>query len=410
VSDVRDVAVTVPFASLMDRGLVTPKDLEAAQEAWRGQRVRPEVYLRQSLRLSRQDLRQAVSDYYALSPLAYAECLPVPEELLRLADKASGPKRGLWFPVAQVGDVIVFAISAPGDPDAMREIESLFPERPKRFMACLSEEVSWYAQDFAFRDILRGPVGGQRTVMAYWRNTMAMWRTKLACQRTNLAAGRTWLNIIRWSLGLVGMGNTLLRMKVPVKYPWAPWLAVVIGLVLTGVGVCAYLRLRRTWRGLLGHSLVEATSAVLHFLEEYDTLDAPAPADTAQKKKTMLGRLGDRLINYSTLTLPRGGYRERITLARERNVLAAQRTILACYRNLASQARTGLAFLRTGVTVTILGLGLVTYFGLDVWSVLDGLLILAGMAMIADGAAWYWPVRGENTETPRCMRFEYDDD
>ena len=409
MSDVNVAAVTAPFASLVDRGLVTPKDMEAAQRAWRGQGVRPEVYLRQTLRLSRNDLRQAVGEYYGLPPLAYEECLPVPEDLIHLADKASGPKRGIWFPVGREGDVIVVAISAPGDPDALQEIETLFPLRPKRLMACLSEEVSWYGQDFAFRDAVQGPVGGQRTVMAYWRNTMAMWRTKLACQRTNLAAGRTWLNIIRWSLGLAGMGNTLLRLKEPVRYPWAPWLAVVIGLALAAAGVRAYLRLRRTWRGLLGHSLVEVTAVVLHFLEEYDILDIPVPVDAAPKK-TMLGRLSDRLINYSTLTLPRGGYRERITLARERNVLAAQRTILACYRNLASQARTGLAFLRTGVTVTIFGLGLVTYFGLDVWSILDGLLILAGMAMIADGAAWYWPVRGEYTETPRCMWFEYDDD
>jgi len=389
--------------------LAKPGDLEAAQRAWSEEGVRPEEYLRRSLRLSRADLRQALADHYGLSPFAYEECLPVPEDLALSADKAWGPKQGMWFPVCRDDDAIVFAISAPEDRRALEEIESLFPACPKRFMACLSEEIVWYAQDFAFRDIAQGIVGGQRTVMAFWRNTMAMWRTKLACQRTTLAAGRTWLNIMRWSLGLAGMGNTLARMKEPVKYSFAPWIAVGVGLILGCVCLVSYVRLRKAWRRLMGHSLVEATSAVLHFLEEYEVIDVRARTD-APAKRTMLGRLGDCLVNYCVLVLPRGGYRERITLARERNVLAAQRTILACYRTLAAQARTGLAFLRTGATVAIFGIGLLTYFGLDVWSVMDGLLVLAGAAMIADGAVWYWPVRGEYTETPRCMWFERDDD
>jgi len=408
VRDVDALGAAAPFASLVDKGLAGPGDLEAASLAWREEGVRPEVHLRQSLRLSRKDMRQALADHYGLSPFAYEECLPVPEDLARLADKALGPKAGVWFPVCRDDDVITFAISAPDDVEAREEIERLFPERPKRFVAALSEEIAWYAQDFAFRDVFQGPVGGQRTVMAFWRNTMAMWRTKLACQRTTLAAGRTWLNIMRWSLGLAGMGNTLLRLKEPAGHLWAPWIAVVIGLGLGCASVFSYLRLRGAWRRLLGHSLVEATSAVLHFLEEYDIVDLPAHASAS--KQTMLGRLGDSLVNYCVLILPLGGYRDRITLARERNVLAAQRTILACYRTLAAQARTGLAFLRTGATVTIFGIGLLTYFGLDVWSVMDGLLVLAGTAMIADGAVWYWPVRGEYTETPRCMWFERDDD
>jgi uncharacterized membrane protein YidH (DUF202 family) len=409
MSDASDFGAAAPFASLVARELATAQDMEAAAKAWREEGVRPEVHLRQRLRLSRQDLRQALADYYNLPALPYDECLPIPEDLAQLAHGASGPKHGLWFPVCRENNLITFAISAPNDPEALQEIERLFPDQPKRFMACLGEEVSWYAQDFAFRDVLRGPVGGQRTVMAFWRNTMALWRTKLACQRTNLAAGRTWLNIMRWSLGLVAMGNTLLRMGKPAGYLWGPWLAVVIGLVLAGISLSFYLRLRRTWRHLLGSSLVEATSAVLHFLEEYDVIELPTQAG-ATAKQTMLGRLGDRLTNYSTITLPRGGYRERITLARERNVLAAQRTILACYRNIASQARTGLAFLRTGATITSFGLGLLTYFGLDIFSVLDWLLVLIGVAMTVDGAAWYWPVRGEYSETPRCVRLEYDDD
>jgi uncharacterized membrane protein YidH (DUF202 family) len=401
--------VTDRFASLVRRGLATPLDIAQADRAWRLDGVRPEVYLRQTLRLSRTDLRQALADHYGLPPLAYDECLPVPEDLVRVADKAKGPGHGLWFPVCREHDLITFAVSAPDDPETVSEIEALFPGRPRRFMACLREEVIWYAQDFAWRDVLKGPVGGQRTAMAFWRNTMALWRTKLGCHRTNLAVGRTWLNIMRWSLGLIGIANTLLRVGHPAGYRWAPWLAIGFGLMLASYSMWSYLRQRHSMRHATDQSLVESTSAVLHFLEEYHFLDLPCPAGN-EPKRTMLGRLGDCLVNYSSITMPRGGYRERITLARERNVLAAQRTILACYRTLASRARTGLAFFRTGVTVLSLGLGLLTYFGLSPLSVLDGLLILAGAAMVVDGAAWYWPVRKEYTETLRCLWFDQDDD
>jgi uncharacterized membrane protein YidH (DUF202 family) len=409
VSDGNLSPVTAPFAALAQRGLATVRDIEAADLAWSRDGVRPEVYLRQTLRLTRADLRQALADHHSLPPLAYDECLPIPEDLVRLAYTAKGPGQGLWFPICREHDLITFAVSAPDDPETTREIESLFPGRPRCFMACLREEVIWYAQDFAWRDVLKGPVGAQRTAMAFWRNTMALWRTKLGCQRTNLAIGRTWLNIMRWSLGLIGMANTLLRLNHLKVHPGLPWAAVAIGLILATFSMWSYLRLRLTLQHASDHSLVESTSAVLHFLEEYHFLDMPCPTGEVPKK-TMLGRLGDCLVNYSTITLPRGGYRERITLARERNVLAAQRTILACYRTLASRARTGLAFFRTGVTVLSLGLGLVTYFGLSPLSLLDGLLILCGAAMIVDGMAWYWPVRKEYTETPRCLRFDQDDD
>jgi hypothetical protein len=400
-------AVTAPFASLADRGLVTGWDLEAADQGWLADGIHPEVFFRQKLGLTRADLRQALGQYYKLTPLAYDERLPIPEDLVRLAYQAEGPAKGLWFPICRERDMLTFAVNRYGDPETMAEIEELFPGRPKKYLACLREEVTWFAQDFALRDI-NGPVGVQRTAMAFWRNTMALWRTKLACQRTNLASGRTWLNIMRWSLGLIALSNGFIRLKEPLAYPALPWLAVAAGLALGCVSLWNYFRLHGTWGHTSDQSLVEATSAVVHFLEEYNVMDL-ACVESHEPKRTMLGRLGDCLASYSILSLPRGGYRERITLARERNVLAAQRTILACYRTLAARARTGLAFFRTGVTVLSLGLGMFSYFGLSLLSLLDGLLVLAGLAMIVDGAAWYWPVRREYAETPRCVWFEQDD-
>lgn len=402
-------SAAAPYASLAEEGVISRSDLAAADEAWRVDGVHPEVYFRQKLGLARTTLRGALAKYSGLETLTYDERPPVPDDLARLAFQAEGPARGLWFPVCRVHDVLTFAISEFDDSSAKAEIEELFPGRPKQFLACLREEVGWYAQDFAMRDA-NGPVGIQRTTMAYWRNTMALWRTKLACQRTNLACGRTWLNSLRWGLGLIGTGNSLLRLDDPLIPKPALWLLVLAGATLTTVAILSYTRLRRSWRHISDQNLVEATSAVVHFLEEFHFLELQDPVKGRAMKRTMLGRLGDSLGLYSTIIEPRGGYRERITLARERNVLAAQRTILACYRTLAARARTGLAFFRTGAAVFTFGLGLLSYFGLSPLSLLDGVLILVGLGMLIDGAVWYWPVRREYSETPRCIRYEeYDD-
>jgi len=140
------------------------------------------------------------------------------------------------------------------------------------------------------------------------------------------------------------------------------------------------------------------TAAALRFVEDYQLIDC-GPTGTSLKK-TMLGRLGDPLTRYCSLLPTPPDSRERTHLARERTLLAAQRTIAGCYRTLFARSRTGLAFIRTGAAST--GLGLTGYFGLGAFSLLDGLLVLAGLLMMADGLGWYLPVRKEQSEAPRA--------
>jgi uncharacterized membrane protein YidH (DUF202 family) len=147
--------------------------------------------------------------------------------------------------------------------------------------------------------------------------------------------------------------------------------------------------------------LVEVTSATLLFLESFhfpDGIHLPPPEAS---KATQLARLGDFLANYSTILYPAPASRERTHLARERNVLAAQRTIAACYRTIYARARTGLAFIRTGVAVVSFGVGFITYYGLGLNTIFDGILMLCGLLMIIDGTCWYLPYRKEQAELPQ---------
>jgi len=173
------------------------------------------------------------------------------------------------------------------------------------------------------------------------------------------------------------------------------------GFVFGILGIAGYLRIRKHRMGAARHqTLVEVTSATLHFLEHYHFIDDTGVKQ--QTKGTMLARLGDFLASYSTILYPSPASKERTQLARERNVLAGQRTVAACYRTIYARARTGLAFIRTGVAFLSLGLGLIQYFGISMLTIFDLLLIAAGSWMIADGALWYYPVRNEQAELPRC--------
>lgn len=352
----------------------------------------------------------ALSRVRGVPPASYDERLAVPPELTAEVDP-SMLAGGRWFPLGlDASGAVIVAASNPGDPDIAAEAARHYPGRAVSWRVALARDIRWFVEDF-LRRLSGAQVGVERTNLAYWRNTMAQWRTKLACYRTDMARARTCLNVLRWGLGLVTLANTLQRARKLDASPALYWAAVGLGLAVALASLAGYLRARRLGPPRV-QTLVEVTAATVEFLEQYHYIDATRPKDRLenQDKPTMLGRLGDLLCRHSTILDTNAGARERIHLARERNVLAAQRTVCACYRTVAARARTGLALLRTGVTLSCLGLGLLRYFGMSAASAFDVALIVVGLAMVAEGVAWYWPVRSEPSETPRCIEWGGDED
>jgi uncharacterized membrane protein YidH (DUF202 family) len=305
-----------------------------------------------------------------------------------------------WFPVIRDGDTVIIAANNPEDPSLHDEIGKFFPTERYEFLVALDSDIQWFIQDFlhASPGLL---IGTERTGLAFWRNTMAQWRTRLACYRTDLAKGRTGLAFLRWGLGLIAISDALMRTHRLGLESYSYWIILAGGLSFALFGLAVYLKIRKSRMSPPGHhTLVEVTAATLQFLEDYHFI--PHTGIRVPTKKTMLGRLGDFLADHSTILNPSPASKERTQLARERNVLAGQRTMAACYRTIYARSRTGLAFIRTGVSFLSLGIGLIKYFGLSVLTAFDALLMTAGLLMIIDGALWYFPVRQEQAELPRC--------
>ncbi|MHB8893577.1 MAG: GspE/PulE/PilB domain-containing protein [Candidatus Geothermincolia bacterium] len=331
--------------------------------------------------------------------MEFDERLPIPPGLLTGLDGAE-LARLAWFPLIRQGGTVIVAAADPRDPALEDAVRQACGAQTVEAWVCLREDIDWFIQDF-----LHAPVGvligTERTGLAAWRTTMAQWRTRLACYRTDLARGRTFLAVLRWGLGFVALADALLRSRGLPAPAFLPGTLIASGLSLALFGLAGYLRIRRSRLLAPGHTtIVEVTAATLRFVEDYQLIDDAAASATL--KKTMLGRLGDQLTRYCTILPTPPDSRERTHLARERTLLAAQRTIAACYRTLYARSRTGLAFIRTGVSFIGLGFGLTGYFGLGALSLLDGLLVLAGLLMMADGLGWYLPVRKEQSEAPRA--------
>ena len=390
---------TERFSALIKHGAVTEEALSAAEEAAFARGIEPEKILIGEYGVSRYALLQALSEHYDLVFIEYDERLPVPPELLFDCD----PKilsEGKWFPVIKDAGTAVIAVHSPGSTAIPDEVKTAIRADGFEFRVALAEDIEWFIQDL-LNEKPGHLVGTQRTGLAFWRNTLARWRTRLACYRTDLAKARTNLSFLRWGLGVTTLANTLMRTHTFSGIFYFYWAMIAAGVSLSLFGLFGYLKIRKPGKKPPGvQTLVEVTATTMNFLEDYHFIEGgctPVP-----QKKTMLGRLAGFLECYSTILYPFQSYMERIHLARERNVLAAHRTVASCYRTIAARARTGLSFFRTGVAFSSLGFGLLKYFGVSPAAVFDMFLILVGLLMIFDGILWYWPVRNEQAETPRC--------
>jgi len=386
------------FGLLVERGVLTMDELQAAYNSAAARGLDLERLLISELKIPKHVLLQALSDYYHCPFAEYDERLPIPPEPLPDLD---GEKLSIsqWFPIIRDGNTVVIAANDPSDEVVHDEVKKAIKAEKYEYWVALGEDIQWFIQDFlhAKPGYL---IGTERTGLAFWRNTMAQWRTRLACYRTDLAMGRTYLAFLRWGLGLIAIADALMRAQKGIGFIYL-LMIMAGGFLLAFFGFFGYLRIRKLRiKPAKEQTLVEVTAATVLFLENYHFIDNTGAY--IPSKQTMLARLGDFLADHCTILYPSPSSRERTHLARERNVLAAQRTVAGCYRTIYARARTGLAFIRTGVSFAGLGLGLIHYFGFSILTSIDSLLIAAGIWMIADGWLWYMPVRKEQAEIPRC--------
>jgi len=356
------------YLLLIEWGVLNGEQLHAAETTAIARGIELERVLIKEYSVPKRILLQALSEYYNRPFVEYDEKMPIPPELLSGLD---GERLSLsqWFPIIKDGGTVAIAANNPEDPAVLSEVRKYIRAGRYEFWVALAEDIQWFIQDFlhAKPGLL---IGTERTGLAFWRNTMAHWRTRLACYRNDLAKGRTGLAFLRWGLGFIAISDTLMRTHKFGSMFYLYWIMMAAGFFLVIFGLSDYLKIRKSrMRPPEHHTLVEVTSATVHFLENYHFIENTGREIST--KGTMLARLGDFLSDHCTILYPSPSSRERTHLARERNVLAAQRTVAACYRTIYARARTGLAFIRTGVSFSSVGFGLMHYFGFSLLTVFD---------------------------------------
>jgi CheY-like chemotaxis protein len=101
--------------------------------------------------------------------------------------------------------------------------------------------------------------------------------------------------------------------------------------------------------------------------------------------------------------------RLRTQLAHRRVFLGEKRTMMAQQRTFLAKARTELAFIRTGVALIALATALIRYFGIGVWSIIDGSIFVLGVIIVSIGIYYYIPTRKQEGRVLDIIRQKEED-
>ncbi len=230
----------------------------------------------------------------------------------------------------------------------------------------------------------------RRRYLASDRTDMAEERTSLAGHRTKLARARTGLAFARTGIAFTGLGIGLMRQFQAGRWTIFDVSLILIGVLMSLEGFHWYFGGRKA--GL------EGFRSVLNVLNKetiWDLMfplghkrfgsgkDKPLPPVTASQKPGVWATTG---------------------VALERTVLADRRGVMARLRTAMAVSRTGMAYVRTGMAITSVGAGLMVYFGMASlgWTIFNALLIIGGLALIADGFRWIIPAERMRKEYPYC--------
>ncbi len=230
----------------------------------------------------------------------------------------------------------------------------------------------------------------RRRFLASDRTDMAEERTSLAGHRTKLARARTGLAFTRTGVAFIGLGIGLLREFHTSRWTILDVSLIVAGLLMSAEGFYWYLGGRR--------SGIDSFKSVIDAVNKESIWDKVFPLRH--------NRTGPKKDNASPPVrashLP--GIWATTGLALERTVLADRRCVMARLRSVMAVTRTGLAFVRTGMSITAVGAGLMVYFGEASvgWTFFNIILIVLGLALIADGYYWAIPAKRMRAQYPYC--------
>jgi uncharacterized membrane protein YidH (DUF202 family) len=230
----------------------------------------------------------------------------------------------------------------------------------------------------------------RRRFLASDRTDMAEERTTLAGHRTKLARARTGLAFARTGIAFAGLGIGLMRQFQTGRWTILDVSLIAVGVLMSLEGFHWYFGGRR--------SGIEGFRSVLAVLKKDTIWDLMFPLG---HKRFGAGK--DRHAPPVTADqLP--GIWATTGVALERTVLADRRGVMARLRTVMAVSRTGMAYVRSGMSITSVGAGLLVYFGTSSvgWTIFNAVLVIGGLALIADGFRWIIPAERMRKEYPYC--------
>ena len=234
----------------------------------------------------------------------------------------------------------------------------------------------------------------RRRFLASDRTDMAEERTSLAGHRTKLARARTGLAFSRTGIAFTGLGIGLMRQFE--TGVWSAWSVFDVALIVAGILMSAegfywYFGGRR--------SGIEGLRSVLSALDRETIWDLVFPLGHKASGS------GKERSGPPVTAHQKAGIWATTGHALERTVLADRRGVMASLRTVMAVSRTGMAYIRTGMSITSVGAGLMAYFGVASpgWTIFNAVLIVGGLALIADGYRWMVPAERMRKEYPYCF-------
>ncbi len=215
----------------------------------------------------------------------------------------------------------------------------------------------------------------ERTIHVYYRTWMAMARTGLAFTRTGVI--------------FIGFGIALLRQFRPGPWTFFDAALIIVGLAMAAEGFYWYVPGRHA-----GAASLEAICKVESGKNIWDFLFPPALKHPGSE--------------YQCIPPVRQSHSKGIWattgLALERTMLADRRNVMTRLRTVMARSRTGLALVRTGIGISAVGTELLVFFGTGniAWTIFNVILIVTGLASMADGYYWHIPAEKIRKQYPYC--------
>jgi uncharacterized membrane protein YidH (DUF202 family) len=373
------------FKKLIKKSIITEKELDEVIEESKSSGEYVENLLMHK-GIPKHELLFCLSEYYSCPFVEYDESLMVSYFVTRCLDMQKH-KNALWFPISIKENRAEVVAYHPDDPLLVEGIKkTLKVDRIEFKVAIPSDIIRIIENNFDVNPNF--PPSGGRTPLAMVRTFLALRRSLLTYYRTSFAKGRTGLAFIRTGISFITIALVLFRIFGLGYLTLLDVILLVIGVIMTVDGFLWYIPARKRGKKLFNCASTEPTWGTT-------VLEVSNPENTPIFRRTSPVKGADKLRKEWNYLSP---VMRRRFLASDRTDFAEERTTLACYRTMMARARTGLAFTRTGISFVGIGIALLRQFYTGAWTVFDVLLILIGIAMVAEGFYWYIPGRRAGRE------------